>query len=185
MQHTLFVHFFAVVLHHYNLKLSETSWLHVLWRKCRTCRCSLFFHCRYKLFMLFFPQKSLLCLLFLALAICCPFFLWVSLACRLLSLFLSHFLSLYSKFVDMTINLSLILRQHRYRNNFRFPFSSLLTLWLSLLHKTGLATRFPAKITSSHHTCWLSYFALVCLWCGRTVGRSGVRSRDYQNFSDR
>ena len=31
------------------------------------------------------------------------------------------------------------------------------------------------------HTCWLSYFTLVCLWCGRTVGRSvGVRSRDYQ-----
>ena len=30
----------------YNLKLPETSWLHVLWRKCRTCSCSLFFHCR-------------------------------------------------------------------------------------------------------------------------------------------
>ena len=43
VQHTLFVHFFAVVLHHYNLKLPETSWLHVLWRKCRTCCCSLFF----------------------------------------------------------------------------------------------------------------------------------------------
>ena len=35
------------------------------------------------------------------------------------------------------------------------------------------------------HTCWLSYFTLVYLWCGRTVGRSvGVRSRDYQIFSD-
>ena len=22
------------------------------------------------------------------------------------------------------------------------------------------------------HTCWLSYFTLVCLWCGRTVSRS-------------
>ena len=22
------------------------------------------------------------------------------------------------------------------------------------------------------HTCWLSCFTLVCLWCGRTVGRS-------------
>ena len=22
------------------------------------------------------------------------------------------------------------------------------------------------------HTCWLSYFSLVCLWCGRTVARS-------------
>ena len=35
------------------------------------------------------------------------------------------------------------------------------------------------------HTCWLSYFTLVGLWCGRTVSREGgVRSRDYQIFSD-
>ena len=26
------------------------------------------------------------------------------------------------------------------------------------------------------HTCWLSYFTLVCLWCGRTVLRAGGRS---------
>ena len=32
-----FVHFFAVVLHDYNLKLPETSQLQVLWRKCRKC----------------------------------------------------------------------------------------------------------------------------------------------------
>ena len=43
VQHTFFVHFFAHVLHHYNAKLPEASWLHVLWRKCRTCSCSLFF----------------------------------------------------------------------------------------------------------------------------------------------
>ena len=35
VQHTFFVHFFAVVLHDFNVKLPETSWLHVLWRKCR------------------------------------------------------------------------------------------------------------------------------------------------------
>ena len=34
MQRTFFVHFFALVLHDYNEKLPETSWLHVLWRKC-------------------------------------------------------------------------------------------------------------------------------------------------------
>ena len=34
------------------------------------------------------------------------------------------------------------------------------------------------------HTCWLSYFTLVRLWGVRTGGRSDVRSRDYQNFSD-
>ena len=32
VQHTFFVLFFAVVLHDYNVKLPETSWLHVLWR---------------------------------------------------------------------------------------------------------------------------------------------------------
>ena len=37
-----FVHFFAVVLHDYNVKLPETSQLHVLWRKCRTCCRSIF-----------------------------------------------------------------------------------------------------------------------------------------------
>ena len=40
-----FCTFFAVFLHDYNVKLPETSWLHVLWRKCRTCSRSTFFHC--------------------------------------------------------------------------------------------------------------------------------------------
>ena len=68
VQHTFFVHFFAFVLHDYNVKLPET-----LWRKCRTCSCSLFFHCHscspqwplaflissppLQIFMLFFQQK--------------------------------------------------------------------------------------------------------------------------------
>ena len=43
--HTFFVHFFTVVLHDYGMKLPETSWLHILWRKCHTFSCSLFFHC--------------------------------------------------------------------------------------------------------------------------------------------
>ena len=41
-----FVYFIAVALHDYNVKLAETSWLHVLCRKRRTCSCSPFFHCR-------------------------------------------------------------------------------------------------------------------------------------------
>ena len=36
------MHFFALVLHDYNVKLPETDWLHVLCRKCRTCSCSFF-----------------------------------------------------------------------------------------------------------------------------------------------
>ena len=77
-------------------------------------------------FYVFLPtKKCLLCLLSLPLAVCRSFSRWVSLACRLLSLFVFHTLSVHSKFVDITINLSLI--QRGYRNNFRFPFSSLST----------------------------------------------------------
>ena len=54
------------------------------------------------------PTKKCL-LLSLAPDLCRPFSCWASLACRLLSLFLCIFLALYSKFVDMAINLSLIL----------------------------------------------------------------------------
>ena len=41
-----FVYFFAVVLDDYNVKLPETSQLHVLWRKCCMWSCSLSFRCR-------------------------------------------------------------------------------------------------------------------------------------------
>ena len=116
---TLFrVHFFAVVLHDLQC---ETSWLHVLWRKYRTCFCSFFFYCLpfspwWPLAFLIFPsaakkfsccssnKKTSLCILSLALAVYRSFSRWASLACRLLSLFLC--LSLYCKFVDMTSNLS-------------------------------------------------------------------------------
>ena len=70
----------------------------------------LIFSLHYKIFMLFFQQKKcLLCCLSLALYLCYPFSHWASLACRLLSLFLCLSPALFSKFVDMTINLSLIL----------------------------------------------------------------------------
>ena len=42
LQHTFLVHFFAVVLHDDNVKLPETSELHVLWRKCCMWSSSLF-----------------------------------------------------------------------------------------------------------------------------------------------
>ena len=123
VQHTFFVHFFAVVLHDYNVKLPEASWLHVFWRKCRTCSCSLFFHCRsfspswplaflifsppLQNFMLFLPQK-MSPLFFLSRS--SSFSRWALLACRLaFSFSVCLSLSLFSKFVDMTINLNLIL----------------------------------------------------------------------------
>ena len=54
-------------------------------------------------------KKCLLCFSSLALDLCRPISRWASLACRLLSLFLCLSLALNSKFVDMTIILSLIL----------------------------------------------------------------------------
>ena len=63
-------------------------------------------------------KKCLLCLLFLAPALCRSFYRWASLVCRLLSLFLFFSLSLYYKFVDKTINLSLILYTTRIQKQF-------------------------------------------------------------------
>ena len=61
-------------------------------------------------FQIVLPTKNVSCVfLSLALDLCRAFWRWVSLAFRLLSLFLCLSLSLYSKFVGMTINLSLIL----------------------------------------------------------------------------
>ena len=60
-----------------------------------------------------------------------------------------------------------------YRNNFRFPFSSLLTLWLSLLHKTRVGLRFPVKITSS--CIWIAMpvdWVILHWYAWRTVGQT-------------
>ena len=54
-------------------------------------------------------KKCLLCFFISRSRSLSSFSCWASLACRLLSLFLCLSLALYSKFVDMTINLSLIL----------------------------------------------------------------------------
>ena len=103
-------------------------------RKCRTCSRLLFFHCRsfspcfggrqhfsfchrrYKIFMLFFQQK--MSFFYLSLQISVALFLvelrWPA------AYFLFFCLSpvLYSKFVDVTINLSLILQTTRIQKQF-------------------------------------------------------------------
>ena len=124
VQHTFFVHFFAVVLHDYDVKLPETSQLHNFWRKRRTFSRSLF-QCRsfspciggrkhlsqpLQNFHVVLPTKRNVSFVFLSLALdlCLPFTRWASLACHILSLFLCLSLALYSKFVGVTINLSLI-----------------------------------------------------------------------------
>ena len=171
--HSFFVHFFAVILCDHSEKLLETSQLHVLWRKCRTCCCSLFFTRSFSPwwplgFLIFSPPLNLF---FQQIAPYLPLQLSVALFLVELRWPFAHFIfSLYFKFVDMTIDLSLILQTTRIHK--QFPLSSLLTLQFSLLHKTPVAMRFPTKITSSCHTCWLSYFKLVCLWCGWTDGEA-------------
>ena len=135
VQHTFLVHFFAAVLHDY-VKRPETSWLHVLWRKCRTCSCSLF-----SLLLIFYSVgASISHFLTASTNSCCssPLPLLLSIALFLFGLrwpvaffrlFFSVFpLSLYSRFVGMPINISFILKTTRILKQFPLPFSPLLTL---------------------------------------------------------
>ena len=89
--------------------------------------------------------------------------------------------SLYSKFVDMTINLSLILSRTRIQKKFRLYW---LFSWLCFTRREWLCD-FRQKNLKLPYLCvdWV-IFTLVYLWWGRMVGRAGVRSRDYQNFLD-
>ena len=137
-QHTFFVHFLAFVLHNYNVKLPEASWLHILWRKCYTSSCSLLFHCpsfspRWPLaflifslplqnFMLFLQPKCLLCFFYLALALFLVELRWP--VALLSDLFFSiFFFFLFSKFVETTIiNHNLVLQTTGYRTISAFRF---------------------------------------------------------------
>ena len=117
VQHTFFVHFFAVVLHDYNVKRPETSWLHVLWRKCRACSCSLSLiftlaaasisHFLKAATKFLCCSSNKICLLVFFFTRSSSFLVELRRPVTLLSLFLC--LSLFSRFVDMTINLHLIL----------------------------------------------------------------------------
>ena len=87
----------------------------------------------------------------------------------LLSLFLCLTLALYSKLVDMTINVR-IQRQ--------FPLSAFVfidSLVVSASQDAGdyaISRQNNLELHLGCHTCLLSYFTLAYLWCGRTVGRA-------------
>ena len=103
----------------------------------------------------------------LALDLCRYFSRWASLACRLHSLFPCLSVALHSKFLDMTINLSLIL----YTCRFVFIYS----LVVSALQDAGgyaISRQNNLELHLGCHTCWWSYFTLVCLWCGGMGARS-------------
>ena len=121
VQHTFFVYFFAVVLQDYMWNFLVTRFMegmsYVLLFPFFSLPLIFTLHWWLLAFLILSPplqnfhvvlptKKCLLCFLSLALDLCRPFSRWASLACRLLSLFLCLSLALYSKFVDMTINLS-------------------------------------------------------------------------------
>ena len=87
----------------------------------------------------------------------------------LLSLFLCLTLALYSKLVDMTINV---------RIQRRFPLSAFVfidSLVVSASQDAGdyaISRQNNLELHLGCHTCLLSYFTLAYLWCGRTVGRA-------------
>ena len=71
------------------------------------------------------------------------------------------------------INVSLISRQHGYRNNFRFPFCLYWLFNCLYFTRSRWPRNSPPKTLELHlgcHICWLSYFTLVCLWCRLMVG---------------
>ena len=114
-------------------------------------------------------------LLFISCSRSLSLFLVDSLACRLLSIFLCLSLALFSKFVDMTINLSLILQTTRIRKQFPLSFIVFIdSSVVSALKDSGgyaISSQNNLELHLGCYTCWLSYFTLVlCLWCGRTVG---------------
>ena len=150
MQHNqFFAHFFAVVLHDYNVKLPETSWLDVFLGQVSYVFLFTFF----LLSLIFTPvTASIYHFLTAAIQFSCCSFNKKRLLC-FFSLALDDFLielrwpvallslSRCSEFVDMTINLNFLkkyFRQHRYRNIFR------LFSWLCLT-RHGWPYAFPPK----------------------------------------
>ena len=98
---------------------------------------------------------------------------WASLACRPLSLFLCLSLALYSKFVDMTIHPNTDAETIAV-SVFVFIDSSV----VSALQDAGgyaISRQNNLELHLGYYTCWLSYFTLVCLWCGRSLGRRDGR----------
>ena len=121
-------------------------------RFCFPCSCSLlFFHCR-----LFSPCWPLAFLIFSP-----P--LWIS-----MFFFLRNSSPLFS--ITRSSSFSVIHVSVNIKNNAEKD----TTLLLFFFSKGGHVISFQVEpwVAFGRHTCWLSYFTLVCLWCGRTVGRT-------------
>ena len=81
-------------------------------------------------------------------------------------------LSLYSKFVDMTINLSSILKTTRIQKQFPLAVFVFIDSLVVSASQDGsgyaISRQNNLEFHLGWHTCWLSYFTLVCL-VGRIV----------------
>ena len=122
LQHTVFVHFFAVFLHDYG-GTSRNFLVKLLMEEMSYVFSFTVFHCHsfspciwlvaasisyFVTSATKFQQKNVSFFLSHDLDLCRPISRWASQACRLLPLYLCVSLAVYSKFVDVTVNLSLI-----------------------------------------------------------------------------
>ena len=168
MQHTFFVHFIVVALYDDNLKLPETSRVTRFMEEVSL----LTFFTLVTASISHFPtaatnfpccssdkKMALLFLISRSSSLSRFFFRWASLTCRLLSLFL------YIPNLWTWINTDDI----ETISAFCFPFSS-------LLFGFAISRQNNFEMYLGCHTFWLSYFTLVCLWCGRRGGRVGWRT---------
>ena len=136
--------------------------------------------------MLFFKQKNVRLLCCLSLAVyrsLSPFSLLSFAGLPPTFPFSLSFSCSISKFVDMTINLSLILQTKRIQK--QFPLSVFVfidSLVVSAFQDSGgyaISRQNNLKLHLGYHTCWLSYFTLVCVWWRWTVGRSVGQTYDH------
>ena len=129
-------------------------------------------------FHVVFPTKNVSFVL--ALDLCRPFSRWASLAAAYF-LFFSVFLLLYILNL-WAINLRLILWKTRIQKQFPLSvFEIIDSLGASALQDAGgyaISYQNNIELHLGCHTCWLSYFTLVYLWCGWTDGWSSARSPD-------
>ena len=107
VQHTFFVHFFAVVLHYYNVKLPETF----SWRKCRTCSRSLCFSLPLIFFLHWWP---------LALS---PLLQNFHVILPTKKYLLCFFFSLFFFYLQLQISVALFLVEFRWPATFSLSFS--------------------------------------------------------------
>ena len=100
------------------------------------------------------------------------------LSCTFFSVTFFHCSSIFLLYIPnlWTINVSLILLKTRIQR--QFPLSIFLFiafLVVSAFQDAGgyaISRQNNLELHLGCHTCWLNYFTLVCLWCGRTVSRA-------------